>query len=151
MRSTVLRMEIGELEREQELGRGGQGVVTRATTRLAPHTPVALKEYLPWIRPTVRWPVLEGLVSLYGNADEATRAWFDEHMAWPTTIVTDGGQPCGYLMRLAPAGSVLPGREGQPAPLAFEFLLNPQPYVRRMGLRFGLRYAFGVLGSLDEL
>src|SRR5690349_5353736 len=102
MRSTVSRVEIGELVRHQQLGRGGHGVVTRVTTRRAPHATVAFKEYLPRVRPTVRWPVLERMVSLYGNADEATRAWFDEHAAWPTTIVTDGGEPCGYLMRLAP-------------------------------------------------
>jgi hypothetical protein len=151
MEPTVSRLEIGELVRQQQLGRGGHGVVTRVTTRLAPHTPLAFKEYLPWIRPTVHWPVLGRLVSLYGNADEATQAWINEHTAWPTTIVTDSGQPCGYLMRLAPAGSVLPSREGPSVPLAIEFLLNPQPYLRLIGLRFGLRYALGVLRSLAEI
>jgi hypothetical protein len=151
MTATAPRVEIADLVRRQRLGRGGQGIVTRVTVRQAPHTPVAYKEYLPRVRPAVQWPVLERLVSLYRNADEATRAWFDEHTAWPTAIVTEGGQPRGYLMQLAPSAGALSGPDGQSVPLAFEFLLNPPQYLRLVGLRFGNRYRLGVLRSLAEI
>src|SRR4051794_17358913 len=98
----MLVIDVRALHVLEELGGGRRGVVRRVAVPDPAAPVVAYREYRPDLLADVRWPVLEALIDLPGEVDGATRAWFAEHTAWPSRLVTRDGQPIGFLMPLVP-------------------------------------------------
>jgi hypothetical protein len=134
---TVRRVDVSTVHPVDELGDGGQGLVRLVRVDGEPD-PLAYKEYRSTVGSEVNWVALEALVTLRADAEPEVRDWLDAHAAWPRAIVADGGSPRGFLMPVAPPPFTISLRTSdayRPQLFAFELLLNPPEYLRRIDLR----------------
>ena len=98
--TTISRGDLGSLE---PLGQGGQAQVYSVPEVSLPDAPksLAYKEYSPKSRPGSPQS-LAMIVAVRDRLQPDTRAWLDEHAAWPLRVVMDGSQVTGVLMPLIP-------------------------------------------------
>ncbi|MFF0388288.1 hypothetical protein ACFYS8_06265 [Kitasatospora sp. NPDC004615] len=155
MTSPAPTVRLSDLVLGAELGKGGQGVVRSVRSvrgRPAGLASAVYKEYLPAVLPSLRSGVLQSMVDLPGVPDDDAR-WLREHAAWPDALVTHQGAATGFLMRKVPErfrfdyrGLSPVGSERKPA--NFEFLLNSDDYVARIGLKITPRDRLALLREL---
>jgi serine/threonine protein kinase len=148
-------VELAELENLGLLGSGGQGIVHRvmASGTRRPRK-VAYKEYHSEIARIVDWSQLARLIQVGLRATAADRAWLGRYTAWPIAIVQRHGDPCGFLMRIAPDEclvSLRTGREYESVLLSLEFLMNSPDYLARVDLRLSERDRITVLRTMASL
>lgn len=149
-------VRVDALSRAECLGKGGQGTVWAVPDRMINgQWPVAFKEYSAECRRELNGSVLEEMVAFVPGLPSGTGRWLCERLAWPAAVVADDQGRTGFLMRLVPddffVTSDLTGRK-----LAgFEFLLNGEGYLDRMGIaitdRQRLQLLLDLSGTLAKL
>ncbi|WP_328910656.1 hypothetical protein OG230_14695 [Streptomyces sp. NBC_00234] len=150
-------ISVDRLNKERELGSGGEGKVWAvANFRINNKWPMAYKEYKAATRLRLRPEVLGDMVRYLTEQPADTGEWLSEHTSWPLMLVTDGTGVCGYLMRQIPDAFFIEPAPGAPPKAAgFEFLLNGDGYLGRIGLSITPRQRFELLldfaRTLDRL
>lgn len=144
------------LVRERELGSGGEGQVwSVGNFRINNEWPMAYKEYKPASRLRLRADVLGEMVRYLPRQPVATGKWLSEHTSWPLMLVTDATGVCGYLMRQVPEEFFIRPGQGASKAAGFEFLLNSDAYLHRIGVSVTPRQRFELLldfaRTLDRL
>ncbi|WP_030380146.1 MULTISPECIES: hypothetical protein [unclassified Streptomyces] len=121
------------------LGEGGQATVYPVVRDVPGLSgPLAYKEYRPGV---LRDPeVLQNMVGFFralarDSPDE--HAFLDSRLAWPLMVGRRLGVPSGVLMRQASADYVLRSPALHDRPRSLDLLLNPDAYLRRIGLEVG--------------
>jgi len=150
---TVEKASLGTLS---QLGVGGQGIVYLApAARMANGAQAVYKEYLPAVRPNIRFDVLEEMTAFHGALSDADGARLTSAAAWPVQLVTEAGQPCGFLM---PAISeefrveqVLPSGKHADVEAELQHLLNPEEVLVKRGTTVTLADRYQVLRETAEL
>ncbi|MGP4002731.1 hypothetical protein [Streptomyces sp. 8N706] len=130
------RVELAKLVKGAELGRGGQGTVHEIRNERPGSWPVAYKEYSDASLATLNAPALDAMVVFIHGLDYAVGAWIGEHSSWPAKVVVHQGRTRGFLMRRIPDRffrAVGPGN-GPRKPSGFEFLLNEDKYLTKVGI-----------------
>lgn len=147
------RIARSDLVLGRPLGDGGQGRVWAVEKRLVNRTwPVAFKEYHPKALGELRVDVLERMVAHLPSRPASEGRWLAGNTAWPAALVTDGQDVRGFLMRQIPDEYFLTLRGGARKPAGFEFLLNPEAYLRNVvGVVPSPRQLFGLLLALAEM
>lgn len=131
-------VDFDRLENLTELARGGQGKVHDAPRiRINQSWPVVFKEYFPEVLARLDTSVLADMVGHIGRMDPNTARWLCDQAAWPAAVVRRQGQLCGFLMRRLPdefhVDLALGQRHGR-RPGGWEYLLNPEDYLARLGI-----------------
>lgn len=150
-------VSVDRLVRNRELGSGGEGTVWAVSNLVINKKwPIAYKEYKPGSRSRLRADVLRAMVDYLPRQPEATAEWLSEHMSWPAMLVSDADGVCGYLMREIPERFFIrPGAGADAMAAGFEFLLNPDKYLQRIGVAISPRQRFQLLldfaRTLDRL
>ncbi|MGW8888879.1 hypothetical protein [Streptomyces sp. NPDC055749] len=150
-------ISVDRLVKGDELGSGGEGQVWAVTNfRINNKWPMAYKEYKAGSRQRLRADVLGDMVGYLPKQPAATGEWLSEHTSWPLMLVTDQAGVCGYLMRQIPDAFFIEPSRGAPVKAAgFEFLLNGDAYLNRIGLAVTPRQRFELLldfaRTLDRL
>ncbi|MFJ8432578.1 hypothetical protein ACIQ9P_14905 [Kitasatospora sp. NPDC094019] len=148
------------LPRVTRLGHGGQGTVwDQPGLRINDRWPVVFKEYSAECRRGLDGPALGAMVDFVPALPPETGRWLCDRLAWPVAAVVDGGgDPLGFLMRRVPEEFFLSSEAVGLRPAGFEFLLNDQGYLDRVGIsvtpgqRLRLALDFAVtLGRLHAL
>jgi hypothetical protein len=150
---SVPRKSRSQLEPLTWVAQGGQGVVWSTPHIRVNHAPAVFKEYKPEWLPRLNVRALESMVAFLGSLPVADGMWIADRMAWPGAVVTDGGgRVCGFLMREVPAEYVhkvgTKGQQREKKLRGVEFLLNPEPYIQRIGLKFSDRQRVQLLADL---
>ncbi|TDC69171.1 hypothetical protein [Streptomyces hainanensis] len=138
-RAGPARIELSTLAKGRKLGSGGQGTIWETDRTLNQgRWQAAYKEYARAITPDT--DALERMVSLPHQVPSGTRRWLAGHLAWPVALVTDAGsgdRVTGFLMRQIPQDFVrtldIPGESERPS--GMQYLLNPDAYLTRVGIR----------------
>lgn len=136
------------------LGDGGQGMVYAVVREVAGlHGPLAYKEYRHDV--FVDPGVLEDMVRFLGDLERsapADHAFLESRLAWPLRLGHRGGSPSGFVMRQVPEQYTLHSRHlGGPRQQTLEFLLNPDPYLQRIGLSVGNEQRLLILKDLASI
>ncbi|MBM9509643.1 hypothetical protein [Actinacidiphila acididurans] len=150
---------LAGLDRERLLGKGGQGEVWAIRGAMVNGSwPVAYKQYAPDSLREADTAALDAMVRFVPSLEAAAGRWLCEHTAWPAALVEDAdGTVRGFLMRQVPQEYVrrLATRPDKPEIAGVEFLLNPRPYLDRIGIDLGdrqrLQLLMNVAGLLDGL
>ncbi|GAB3439668.1 protein kinase family protein [Actinophytocola sediminis] len=128
---------LGPLER---IAGGGQGLVYRQ--RDAPDGPV-YKEYLPRVVDDLDVTALRAFVRFAAELDDDDRGALLGRVAWPEVVVRRDGVVRGFLMRQVPpefrTELRFAGTRSEELATA-QFLLNPQEYLDKVGLRVTERF-----------
>ncbi len=154
--ATTNSIEKAALGNLVQLGVGGQGMVFSAPgIRLAGGEPAVYKEYLPAVRANVRFDVLGQMTGFLDSLSQADAARLSAVAAWPSRIVTNVGQPVGFLM---PAISdefrvtlTLPSGKCETVEAELQHLLNPDTFLQKSGLSVALGDKFQILRETAEL
>ncbi|RAO45246.1 hypothetical protein GAR06_03437 [Micromonospora saelicesensis] len=132
-------------------GDGGQGIVY-FTDRVKINVTwdAAYKEYLP----TTSFDpyALRRMVAFVPTLDGGSGRWLCENTSWPAALVVDGGQVSGFLMRRIPDRFRMPwGENGADVPAALQYLLNPQTYLNRKGVRLNEGIRLRLLEAIADV
>jgi hypothetical protein len=98
---TVPRVDVASLGELALLGEGGEGRVFRASSRPGEVYKEFRRELLAELDPGA----LVTTISLLASMPDAARSVVKERTTWPRTVVTSGGQFCGFLMPELPDGA----------------------------------------------
>ncbi|WP_369183882.1 hypothetical protein [Streptomyces sp. Y1] len=130
---TAIRVE--RLTRGDKLGQGGQGTVWDLPGRLINgEWPMAYKEYSAACRGELDGPALDAMVEFVPGLADAAGRWLCERLAWPAAVVLDDRGRCGILMRLVPDDFFLTSPHTGRTLAGFQFLLNNEGYLNRVGI-----------------
>ncbi len=134
------RVDLSSLDIGAELGSGGQGKVSEARgTLIEGKWRAVVKVYSPDALAKLNPETLEKLVLFARQLPPQDKTWLYENYAWPASLVTNGGQVCGFLMRRVPTDYTFDFHtqtQGVRRKLSdVAFLLNSDDYVRNAGLR----------------
>jgi hypothetical protein len=147
-------VDLHSLVKERHLGKGGQGEVWAIKERkINKEWPIAYKEYSPASLREADFAVLEAMVEFIPSLDPPVGRWLAERSAWPAAIVEESGRPCGFLMRRVPDDFMteLAIAPGEPRVAGFQFLLNEQQYIERIGITISDRQRLLLLKDLADL
>ncbi|MGW2278407.1 hypothetical protein [Streptomyces sp. NPDC001770] len=147
-------MDLHTLVKDHPLGQGGQGEVWAIKERKINNLwPIAYKEYSPASLREADFTALQKMVDFLPSLDRSTGRWLAEHSAWPAAIVEDSGRPRGFLMRQVPDAFLveLATAPGERRVAGFQFLLNEQQYIERIGITIGVRQRLLLLKDLADL
>ncbi|MFI6076128.1 hypothetical protein ACIA5C_31730 [Actinoplanes sp. NPDC051343] len=139
------------LEPLTRIGDGGQGVVY-ATDRIRINKvwAAAYKEYRP--ETVFDRDVLHQMVAFVPSLDELSGRWLCENTAWPAALVLNSSQVSGFLMRRVPDRFRMPwGDNGIEVPAALQYLLNPQAYLNRKGIRLDTQTRLKLLEAIADV
>ncbi|MEV6692798.1 hypothetical protein AB0M35_15135 [Micromonospora sp. NPDC051196] len=144
----VSREKLGPL---RQVGDGGQGIVY-FTDRVKINRvwDAAYKEYLP----TTSFDpcALRRMVAFVPELDADSGRWLCENTAWPAALVVNSHQVSGFLMRRIPDRFWMPwGDNGAEVPAGLQFLLNPQAYLNRKGIRLNAYTRLQLLEAIADV
>ncbi|MGS2619258.1 hypothetical protein ACVCAH_32755 [Micromonospora sp. LZ34] len=144
----VPRAKLDPLRR---VGDGGQGIVYFTDrVKINKIWDAAYKEYLP-ATPFDPY-VLRRMVAFVPELDEGSGRWLCENTSWPAALVVNGSQVTGFLMRRIPERFRMAwGDNGAEVPAALQYLLNPQPYLNRKGIRLDERIRLRLLEAIADV
>ncbi len=155
MTGTAPPVDVASLDRERQLGKGGQGEVWAIRDRLInKEWPIAYKQYSPTSLRAADMAALDAMVGFVPSLEAAVGRWLCEHSAWPAALVGDsGGRALGFLMRQVPDEYVirLATQPDKPVIAGFQYLLNPAPYLNRVGIALTDRQRLLLLRDLADL
>ena len=151
--NAVRRVEISSLTLGRALGSGGQGQVVAVENYLIDGKwPAALKTYNAAV--SLNAAGLEKIVAFPDQLHPNDRDWLMRISSWPWAIAMENGTVRGFLMRTVPDAyffSFKTVTQGSKAMLStVEFLLNPDNYVRRLGISISEKDRLNLLGTLAE-
>ncbi|MDF9814794.1 hypothetical protein [Streptomyces sp. SPB162] len=147
-------VDLDSLVKERHLGKGGQGEVWAIKERkINKEWPIAYKEYSDFSLREADFAALEAMVEFIPSLDAAVGRWLAERSAWPVAIVDHAGRSRGFLMRQVPDDfttelATAPGRQRI---ADFQFLLNDQQYIERIGITISDRQRLLLLKDLADL
>ncbi|MER7766395.1 hypothetical protein [Kitasatospora sp. NPDC096140] len=131
----MTKVRVERLTRGDKLGQGGQGTVWALPDRkINGEWPVAYKEYSAACRNELDGPALDAMVEFVPGLPTETGLWLCERLAWPAAVVSDGHGRCGILMRLVPDSFFITSPQAGRNLAGFQFLLNDEGYLRRVGI-----------------
>lgn len=150
--TTFERSTLGSLAL---LGSGGQGDVYHAPRARMNYAPaVAFKEYKPAERAKVDFGALEAMAAFLGARTFEEGSWLVGHVAWPAFVVTDGGNPVGFLMAEVPDDFRTTIRRPSGATertlAQVQLLLNPSKYLAKRGIGLSDRHRYRLLAEVAE-
>lgn len=155
MTGTAPAVDVASLDRERQLGKGGQGEVWAIKDRLINREwPIAYKQYSAASLRAADMTALDAMVGFVPSLEAAVGRWLCEHSAWPAALVEDsGGRALGFLMRQVPDEYVirLSTQPDKPVIAGFQYLLNPAPYLNRVGVAITDRQRLLLLRDLADL
>lgn len=147
-------VDLHSFVKERHLGKGGQGEVWAIKERrINKEWPIAYKEYSPASLREADFAALEAMVAFIPSLDPPVGRWLAERSAWPAAIVDESGQPRGFLMRQVPDEFMmeLAIAPGERRIAGFQFLLNEQQYIQRIGITISDRQRLLLLKDLADL
>lgn len=144
----VPRAKLDPLRR---VGDGGQGIVYFTDrVKINKVWGAAYKEYLP-TTPFDPY-ALRRMVAFVPELDGGSGRWLCENTSWPAALVVNGSQVSGFLMRRIPDRFQMPwGENDAEVPAALQYLLNPQTYLNRKGIRLEGRTRLRLLEAIADV
>ncbi|SOB83760.1 hypothetical protein [Streptomyces sp. 1331.2] len=147
----MTKVRVEKLTKGDKLGQGGQGTVWALPGRkINGEWPVAYKEYSAVCRDELDGPALDAMVEFVPGLPTETGLWLCERLAWPAAVVLDDRGRCGILMRLVPDGFFIDSPQAGRNLAGFQFLLNDEGYLRRVGISITVEQRLQLLLDLSR-
>ncbi|GAB7182734.1 hypothetical protein ATKI12_2565 [Kitasatospora sp. Ki12] len=147
----MTKVRVERLTRGDKLGQGGQGTVWELPGRkINGEWPVAYKEYSAVCRNELDGPALDAMVEFVPGLPTETGLWLCERLAWPAAVVLDDRGRCGILMRLVPDSFFIDSPQAGRNLAGFQFLLNDEGYLRRVGISITVEQRLQLLLDLSR-